>query len=218
MFFNVIFVCFSIWQVWKFLFCYYSIIHYFFFFYFNSTLWIGMSIAAQCLDILPVSITSIKHWDAHFLVRESLSWCWLAIQLTVISFLAYISLRADNFTCRRRLSVGFVVFTASWSDRLSVKAWMLIWHDLVIKMFSFNRFWIKKAVSHPSWRASVSAASVERLTLFSLLEFQAMDVDLLFLSHKKTMYPPWQPSSGKLLKLASGIGGFPKNREQMVVF
>ena len=44
---------------------------------------------------------------------------------------------------------------------------------------------MKRAMSHPSERARISAASVERHAVFSLLELQAIGVDSLFLSHVK---------------------------------
>ena len=92
---------------------------------------------------------------------------------------------------------------------------MLIWNELVVKMFSFNILWIKKAVSHPSERCCISAASVVRLTLFSLLEFQTIGVHLFFLSHMKTMYSPWLSSLGKLMKLASSISAKIKIRTKI---
>ena len=101
----------------------------------------GLRYRYQCFDILPVWIASIKDWhDAPFLLSKSLNLGWLAIQLTVISFLSHISLRADNSICNCQLSVRLVVFTVSWSNWLSLKAEMLIWHDLVVKVFSSHIF------------------------------------------------------------------------------
>ena len=85
----------------------------------------------QCHDILSVWIISIKDWhDAPFLVSELLS-CWLAIQLAIISFLSYIFLICWFYRIMEWLIVS--------------KAWILIWHDLVVKIFSFNRLCIEKA-------------------------------------------------------------------------
>ena len=94
-----------------------------------------------------------------------------------------------------------------------------IWHELVVKMFSFNRLWMKKTVSHPSKRASISAASVERLTVFILLEFKAVGVDL-FLPQMKTTYPPWACYRcwASCWSLHQSIGEFLKNQDQMIVF
>ena len=46
------------------------------------------------------------------------------------------------------------------------------------------------AVSHLSISAKVSAARVDLVPRLSLVEFQAIGVELENLSHKNTMYPP----------------------------
>ena len=61
---------------------------------------------------------------------------------------------------------------------------------------------MKDAVLHLSISAKVSADRVDLVTGLSLVEFQTIGAELENLLHKNSMYPPWLPPSGKLLKLA----------------
>ena len=59
--------------------------------------------------------------------------------------------------------------------------------------------------SHPSDNDNVFAAVVERTTLLVLDEFQQRGHVLLLPSAKKSIWPAWLPSLGRLLKLASTV-------------
>ena len=93
--------------------------------------------------------------------------------------------RSSEISTRSRLSETRVeVLAASNKDLLSV----LPRKDVLgrIKSISIARCFMKVAVSHPSAKARVSAASVERAIRLIRDDLQAMG-QALFSSHRKTM-------------------------------
>ena len=79
----------------------------------------------------------------------------------MISFLSYISLKAEISTLKRLSVVAFVLLMESWSFWLSVNAWIGI---LSTCIRSDTRLAMKYAVSQPSTNDCVSAANVDRVT------------------------------------------------------
>ena len=76
---------------------------------------------------LPFWIVSVRDWgEAPLFVRTSLSWCCFSIQLIRSSFFSHISLRAAISTWSHLSSVGVVVWSVSYNERLSVKASMFL--------------------------------------------------------------------------------------------
>ena len=138
--------------------------------------------------------------ESPFFVRTLLICSYLLAQWMDILFLPHISRNADTSTCSRWSRVSLLVLLVLWSYWLSMSAVTeIVW----VCSMSVTKFAIKNAVSHLSVSAKVSAARVDLVTCFSLVKFEAIDAELENFFHKNTMYPPWLPPSGKLLKLAS---------------
>ena len=72
-----------------------------------------------------------------------------------------------------------------------------------INIISFVSDVTKYGASQPSDKPNLSAAIVDLATCFSLIELQAIDAMLLYLSPNRIMKCPWLSPFGRLLKLAS---------------
>ena len=144
---------------------YYIYINFFLFFFLwcnTNAIFLFICILYYCN--LPFWIVSVRDWgEAPPFVRTSLSWCCFSIQLIRNAFFSHISLRAAISTRSHLSSVGFVVWSVSYNERLSVKASMFMLccfvnsisfvrdaiqndHNHLIKPMSLLQLWIWRRV------------------------------------------------------------------------
>ena len=132
-----------------------------------------------------------------FFIKQSVICLSLVIQFSSILPFHFTFLMSNISTQSLQSAIWLVVLALSQRDLLSV--YVIVCGDGWNRDHSAASWWIKSAESIPSVNARASAARVDLATCLSLLDFQEMRHDVLFLSAKKTKHPPWLQLSKMLL-------------------